>query len=210
MATLYPISLNNFKFYVNPTKISVSKRSSISEVRTMTGTIFQLWPDLPNEISFSGIAYGNIAIAELRALASALEQNPDAKQVPLVYKFKTYQGYVRDLEVSASADVPYIFDYSFKFVTLTPFSVDTMPIGQTPSIVVDFDFFTAELSTATFQILSVPANIVNSVSNIYTQMFGKSGANNKGLGLFIGRPQSSSVLSNLTGGKLGSSTGRIG
>lgn len=210
MAILYPIVLGGFKFFVNPTKIEVSKRSSISEVRTMAGTIFQTWPDLPDEISFSGMAFGIRSISELRAMESSLQRNPDVKEVTLVYKFREYKGFMRDLTVSANADNPRMFDYSFKFVSRDRFSLDTMPIGQTPGIKTEFDFFTAQLSTATSQILSIPADLSNDVNAIYLQMFGKSGTAESGLGMFIGRPRSSGVLSSITGGKIGGNSGRIG
>jgi hypothetical protein len=210
MAILYPIVLDGFKFFVNPTKIEVSKRSNISEIRTMAGTIFQTWPDLPDEISFTGMAFGIRSISELRAMENALQKNPEAKEVNLVYKFRSYPGFVRDLTVSANAENPRMFDYSFKFVSRTRFVLDTFPIGQTPGIKTEFDFFTAQLSTATSQILSIPADLANDVNAIYTQMFGKSGTAGGGLGMFIGRPRSSGVLSSITGGKIGGSSGRIG
>lgn len=181
MAVLYPITLNGSRFFVNPTKIEINKRTQISEARTMGGTTFQVWPDLPDEVGFEGVAFGVRALFELRALTQASSLKPENKQVPLVYKFKTYNGYIRDLKVSAIADKPYQFDYRFQFVIKDkPFVLEDMTIGQLDSFVAEYDYIQGQIRGASQTIANIPANSLAGILNV---------ANSLGrIGLNIGRP----------------------
>ena len=190
MATLYPIKIGAFKFLVNPTKISVHKRSQISEARTMGGTTFQIWPDLPDEISFDGMAYGYRSITELRGLQRQLGSSPDKKLTTLTYKNKTYNIYIRELKVEADAENPRQFRYSFSCVSKEPFALDSMPIGQLPGFKAEFDFYAAQLRTASEVIANMPNEVANNASSVYGQIFGKTGSSEHGLGIFIGRVRS--------------------
>jgi len=197
MATFYPLRIITrdpfsgdqrvFKFYVNPTKMTVQKKSQINEVRTMAGTIFQLWPDLPDEITFEGISYGYRSIAELKGLKGAIEQEPALKECTVNYKSRKYPGYMRDLEISADAENPRVYSYKFGFVSRTRFDIDRMPIGQTPGIKAEFDFFAAQTRQASADILSMPNDVFNNANSVFLQMSGQSGASDSGLGMFIGR-----------------------
>lgn len=190
MATLYPLVIGNFKFLVNPTSMKVQKRSQITEARTMGGTTFQIWPDLPDELSFSGVAYGYRSITELRGLQNQIAQNPAAKLTTLVYKHKTYNIYIRELDVEMDAENPLMFKYSFSCVSKDPFGLDTIPIGNLPSITAEFDFFASQLQQATAAIANLPNQVINNASSVYGQIFGKTGSTQHGLGIFIGRPTS--------------------
>lgn len=189
MATLYPIKIGNFKFLVNPTKISVQKRSQLNEMRTMSGTVFQSWPDLPDELTLEGMSYGYRSIAELRGLQQSISQDPSAKLTTLTYKNTPYKIYVRELKVEADADNPRQFRYTFSCVLKDRFKFDSMPIGQMPGIKAEFDFFAAQLRTATDVIANLPNEVINNASSVYGQIFGKTGSAENGLGIFIGRPR---------------------
>ena len=190
MATLYPILIGTFKFLVNPTKLKVQKRSQIQELRTMGGTVFQVWPDLPDEISMEGMSYGYRSIAELRGLQKQIQQEPSKKLTTLTYKHRKYNVYIRELNVDIDADNPRQFKYSLTCVSKEPFSLDTMPIGQMPGIKAEFDFFAAQLRTASDVIANMPNEVLNNASSVYGQIFGKTGSAEHGLGIFIGRPRS--------------------
>lgn len=190
MATLYPIVIGSLRFFVNPTKIKVDKRSQIQELRTMGGTVFQVWPDLPDEISFEGMAYGYRSISELRGMQQQIQRDPSNKLTTLKYKNKTYSVYIRSLSVEADADNPRQFRYQIACVSKEPFGLDTMPIGQMPGIKAEFDFQAAQLRSATEAIASLPQELADNLSSVYGQITGKTGSAQHGLGIFIGRPRS--------------------
>lgn len=190
MATIYPMVIGGFKFLVNPTNIKVQKRSQINETRTMGGTVFQVWPDMPDEISLEGTSYGYRSISELRGLQQQISKDPSQKLTTLVYKHKKYNIYIRSLDVSMDAENPLIFKYSITMVSKDPFALDMMPIGNLPSITAEFDFFASQLQQATSVIASLPQSVANQASSVYGQIFGKTGSTEKGLGLFIGRSTS--------------------
>ena len=193
MATFYPIKIGDFRFFVNPTKIKIEKKSQIQELRTMGGTVFQVWPDLPDEVSLEGMSYGYRSIAELRGLERQIRNGggPSSKMTTLSYKNKTYQIYIRSLTVEADAENPRQFTYSLSFVSKTPFDVSVMPLGQLPGIKAEFDFQAAQLRTATEAIANLPEEVLNNIGSVYAQIFGASGATaaEHGLGIFIGRPR---------------------
>jgi hypothetical protein len=189
MATIYPLVIGTFRFLVNPTTMKVHKRSQINESRTMGGTTFQIWPDLPDELSFSGIAYGYRAITELRGLQNQIAGDPSLKLTTLTYKHKTYNIYIRELSVNANADNPLVFNYDFSCVSKDPFSLDAIPIGNLPGFKAEFDFYAAQLQQATSAIANLPNEVINNASSVYGQIFGKTGSAQHGLGIFIGRPR---------------------
>jgi hypothetical protein len=195
MATLYPITINGSKFYTNPTKMVVKKQSQVAQVRTMAGTTFQVWPDLPDEVHFEGMSYGIRSITELRNMANSIQKEGSLKRVDLIYKFHTYKGYVMNLSVNIDADSPRQFMYSFDFVIESgSFDMSSMPIGQLPSVKAEFDYFTAQLQQATTEIASLPSDVANNFTGIIGQVFGSGGGAEHGLGLFIGRPRPSARL----------------
>lgn len=193
MATLYPIYIGDppkqLKFYANPTKLDVHKQSQISQVRTMGGTTFQVWPDLPDVISFSGMTWGTRAISELRGLAQQIEKSPTEKLTSLTYKNKKYNGYMQELKIRADADRPRQYTYDFNFISMTRFKIDTMPIGNMDSISAEFDFMAGQLRTATDALINTPIEAVASSKAVFAQISGQSGSQQQGLGMFIGRPR---------------------
>jgi hypothetical protein len=190
MATLYPIRIGKLKFFVNPTKIKVQKRSQINELRTIGGTVFQVWPNLPDEITFEGMAFGYRSILELRGLQREIQLDPANKLTTLTYKNKKMEIYVRDISVSADAENPRQFMYTISCVSKTPFDLDKMPIGQLPGIKAEFDFQASQLRSATEAIANLPIDAVNNLTSVFGQIFGKTGSSQNGLGIFIGRPRS--------------------
>lgn len=190
MSTLYPIKVGDFKFYVNPTKIGVHKQSQISEMRTMGGTTFQIWPDLPDVVNFEGMTWGTRALAELRGLQQQIARSPEAKQTTIVYKNKRYDGYLKELTVDADAEKPRQYNYKFTFICRKRFSLDTLPIGNLDGAKAEFDFMAAQLRTASAAILGLPNEVLSNAKAVYGEISGKSGASQSGLGIFIGRPTS--------------------
>ena len=115
---------------VNPTDITVKKQAQISEVRTLGGTVFQAWPNVPDEVSIKGIMYGTRSVLDFRTLQNVIDKRPDLKEVDLIYKWKTYTGYIRSVSIGAAADKPRQFTYDFDFVSKVPFDLPRMMLGQ--------------------------------------------------------------------------------
>ena len=130
---------------VNPTDITVKKRSQLAEVRTLAGTIFQPWPNMPDEVTVKGIMYGTRSVLDFRTLQNIIDKRPDIKEVTLIYKWKEFPGYVRDMSVTASADKPRVFNYDFNFVSKVPFSLPRMMLGQLTGYKVELDYLRSQL-----------------------------------------------------------------
>jgi hypothetical protein len=130
---------------VNPTDITVNKRSQIAEMRTLAGTIFQPWPNMPDEVTIKGIMYGTRSVLDFRTLQNVIDKRPDLKEVNLIYKWKTYSGYVKSLSIGAHADKPRVFDYDFVFVSKTPFSLPRMMLGQLTGYKNELDYLRDQL-----------------------------------------------------------------
>jgi len=187
MAILFPIKIENQKFYVNPTKISIRKRSDIARVKTLSGTTFQTWPDLPDEVRFEGLCFGLRSLFELRNLQDSIVRRPENKEIKLTYKFRIYTGYIIDLEVSADADKPRQFNYSFSFISKKPIELSEMMLGQATGLKAEFDFIEAQLRGASMAIANIPATITADVLNV---------GNSIGMiGMNIERPLSPSIPS---------------
>jgi hypothetical protein len=187
MAVLFPIKLDGKRFFVNPTQIRVKKRSDIARVKTMAGTTFQVWPDLPDEIHFEGVAFGFRSFFELKNLQDAIVKRPEDKQVVLSYKFSEYRGYVTQLEVGADAEKPRQFQYSFDFVSKKPINLRDMTLGQLTGLRAEFDFIEGQLRGATEVIGNIPSDLQANVLNV--------GRSLGRIGLNIGRPRSPSTSS---------------
>lgn len=181
MAILFPLKLNDVKLFVNPTNMTVRKRTDIARVKTMAGTTFQVWPDLPDEIRFEGILYGLRSLFELRNLQDITSKTPEQKEITLTYKLKKYKGYMLDLEVSVDAEKPRQFKYAFTFVSKTPFNLPNMALGQLTGLAAEFDFIQAQLRGVINPALNAPADIASDLTNVANQL-GRVGMN-------IGRPK---------------------
>ena len=131
---------------VNPTDITVKKHAQIAQMRTMAGTAFQPWPNVPDVVSFKGIMYGMRAVQDFNTLQRTIDKRPDLKEVDLIYKFKSYSGYVEEMTVSAVAGKPRQFEYSFTFISKTPFDLPRMMAGQLDSYQAELDYFRSELN----------------------------------------------------------------
>ena len=131
---------------VNPTDITVKKHAQIAQMRTMAGTVFQPWPNVPDVVSFKGIMYGMRAVQDFNTLQRTIDKRPDLKEVDLIYKFKAYSGYVEDMTVSAIAGKPRQFEYSFTFISKTSFDLPRMMVGQLDSFQAEVDYFVGEIN----------------------------------------------------------------
>lgn len=181
MAILFPLKIAGVKLFVNPTTINVKKRTDIARVKTMAGTTFQVWPDLPDEIRFEGVLYGLRSLLELRNMQQAMTKSPETKEVEITYKMKKYSGFILDLEISADAEKPRQFHYTFNFVSKTPFDLPNMALGQLTGMAAEFDFIQAQLRGIINPVLNAPANIAQDLQNVGAQL-GR-------IGLNIGRPK---------------------
>lgn len=165
----------SFPLLVNPTDITVRKRAQIAEMRTLAGTIFQPWPNMPDEVSIKGLLYGSRSVLDFRTLQNIIDKRPDLKEVELIYKWKTYKGYVRDIVISASADKPRMFNYEFNFVSKEPFSLPRMMLGQLTGYRVELDYLREQLYGLKNSIKSDPitgiANVVSTATVVTVDNF---------------------------------------
>lgn len=128
------------RLLVNPTTISVKKVSSISETRTMGGTVFQSWPNMPDEVSFDGLLYGTRSLQDFTVLQNSIDQLPHLKEIILQYKWREYHGYVTDISIKASADKPRVFEYGLTFKSKDAFSLTRMMLGQITGYQAEVDY----------------------------------------------------------------------
>ena len=134
MANKYPIYLNNIKFYVNPVNIIVKKVSQVASVKTKAGVVFQEWPDLPDTVSLKGSSYGRTAFSELKMLKEKFHNMAftGSKFIILRYKGENYDGYLKTLNITGTAEIPGKFDYDFEFQCINPphFKIEDLTIGS--------------------------------------------------------------------------------
>ena len=184
MAILYPIKLDGNRFFVNPTNIRVTKRSQIAETRTMGGTVFKIWPDMPDEILFNGVCFGMTSLMELKYLGGAISRDSGNKLITLSYKFKNYKGYMRDLVVKAVANEPRVFNYEFGFVLNSNgsgrFNIADMPLGQLTGLQEEYNLLMSQMRGAVTTVTSIPGELVDGVKSV------AKGIGN--IGVNIGRP----------------------
>lgn len=185
MATVFPIllkykkedgtfegaGLRNFgisvcRLLVNPVSISVKKTSSVTETRTMGGTVFQSWPNMPDEVSFEGLLYGTRALQDFRVLQNSIDQLPHLKEVILQYKWKEYRGYILDMSVKAAADKPRIFEYSFTFKSKDAFSLTRMMLGQFTGYQAEVDYIKQAYYGIKNQFVADPMSVVTGINLI--------------------------------------------
>lgn len=188
MAVLFPLRLAGKRFFVNPTKIEVNKRTQIQELRTMAGTTFQTWPDLPDEVRFEGMSFGIRSLQELKNLSEAIERKPEDKVVEMVYKYRKYKGMVKDLKFSADADNPRQFNYTFSFVILEDrFRARDMALGQLVGLKAEYDFIEGQIRGASTTIANIPADALANVLNAANSI--------SRIGVNIGRARAPSISS---------------
>ena len=130
-----------FIFYVNPTRIEISASKAKTRIRTRRGYEFQHWGNEPTDISVTGRTgglgqydfmgnkkyHGDIQKSTAYKVLTALKKLYDEDQgfkannqaspfiLGLTYRGKVYIGHFDTFSFTEDAEVPYIFDYSFKF-----------------------------------------------------------------------------------------------
>ena len=162
-----------FPLLVNPTDIEIKKRAQISETRTLAGTVFQPWPNMPDEVHIKGILFGTRSVLDFTTLQGIIDQRPDLKEVTLIYKWSSYKGYVRDMQVNAVADKPRQFNYSFSFVSKEAFSLPKMMLGQLTGYKTELDYLRNQLYGLKNNLKAVPITGVVSLAAT-AQAFGTS------------------------------------
>lgn len=123
----FPVFFDNTRLFVNPTKISVKKTKNIAQLRVLSGTVFQVWPDLPDTVSFEGTSFGISAPIELRLLQEKQEKQDE---VLMTYKFKKYRGFFLNFNVVGDAEMPSRWAYSFDFIMKDRFKTEDFTIGH--------------------------------------------------------------------------------
>lgn len=135
-------------FFVNPEKLELKREASISETRTMGGTVFQPWPNMPDQLEFSGILYGTRSVAEALILDYGIPGSPDDKRVDLIYKWRKYPGYIKSLNISADVEKPRCYNYSFTFVSTEAIKLYSLLVGQLTGTTVEGNYLAAQTSAA--------------------------------------------------------------
>ncbi len=125
---------------VNPESITIKRTPSISASRTMGGNVFQAWPNRPDEVEFGGIFYGFRSLYELRVITDSTSEPTDNKEVDLIYKYQKYSGYITNLRITASADKPWIYTYSFNFISKDAISLARLMLGNINSIAAEASY----------------------------------------------------------------------
>ena len=135
--------------FVNPEKLSLRRIAKIAQIRTMGGTVFQPWPNEPDVLEFNGTLFGSRSLIDIKILDSSIPMNPDYKEVELVYKWKKYKGFVKDLSIDADADKPRAFNYKFSFVSTEALELHRMWIGQLTGLETEKSFLEGQTQSLT-------------------------------------------------------------
>jgi hypothetical protein len=132
--------------FVNPEKIRLRRTAKIGEVRTMAGTVFQPWTNMPDEISLEGVLYGFRAFHEFNVLEDAINSDPQYKEVNFIYKYRRYPGFIKDISIAADASQPRVFSYTINFVSKNAVELHRMLIGQVDTISAELSFADGQIS----------------------------------------------------------------
>ncbi len=117
MASIFPIQINNLRFYVNPTQLSITKPLTYATLPTTSGIIYQIWYDSPETLSVTGASAGGTAYNELVFLRQNFENIN--KVVSIFYKTQLYQGFITNLSVTTDImGHPNRFNYSIQIQLL--------------------------------------------------------------------------------------------
>lgn len=139
MAYLLPLGIYNknspgvFKgpwLLVNPESVEIKRSPSLATARTMAGNVFQSWPNKPDEVRFSGIFYGIRSFYEIRVITGSTNEPTSSHEVDLIYKYQKYSGYINDLKISARGDKPWVYDYSFNFISKDAINLARLMLGN--------------------------------------------------------------------------------
>lgn len=116
MATKYTLILNNVKFLVNPTALTINKGVLMSSLNLQSGTKYYVWYDSPEVLTITGQAAGSTAYKELLFLKDNFERTN--KTSTLFYKTQLYYGMITSLRVTFDATDPNRFGYEINFQLL--------------------------------------------------------------------------------------------
>lgn len=116
MAIKYSLILNNVKFLINPTSLSITKGVLMSNLNLQSGTKYYIWYDSPEVLTISGQAAGQTAYRELLFLKNNFERSD--KTSTLFYKTGLYYGIIVGLNTTFEAENPNRFTYSITFQLL--------------------------------------------------------------------------------------------
>ena len=134
--------------FVNPEKMTITRGAGIGSARTMGGTVFQPWSNLPDEVTFEGTLYGIRSLYDIMVLSDSINGSPDYKEVKLTYKWKQFNGLVRNLVVSANAANPRQVNYTMSFVSRDAMDLYRMLVGQLTGAAVERSFIDAQVKGA--------------------------------------------------------------
>lgn len=165
MASIYPVTLNNLRFFVNPRNLKINKNISFATLPTQSGVQYQVWYNAPEMLIISGASAGQTAYQELLFLKQQYEKNN--KLSTLFYKTRQYQGFITMMDVESSTSHLNEFTYTINFQLLTgqsfaieDFSISTINNGVVQSAI-------GRLQT----ILNIPLNQANAKINSLLQKF---------------------------------------
>jgi hypothetical protein len=131
MANIYPIQLNNLKFYVNPRNMKITKNISYGTLPTQSGVQYQIWYNSPEMLVLTGASAGQTAYQELLFLKQQFEKTN--KTSSLFYKTRSYQGFITLLDVEASTSHLNEFTYTLNFQLLfgQEFAIEDFSLSTT-------------------------------------------------------------------------------
>lgn len=116
MATKFPLQINNLRFFVNPTQLSISNAVTYGTLPTQSGVRYQVWYDTPPTLTISGASAGSTAYQELVFLKQNFQRSDKTSQ--LFYKTQLYTGFLTNITVESSTSHPNEFTYSITFQLL--------------------------------------------------------------------------------------------
>jgi hypothetical protein len=116
MATKFPLQINNLRFFVNPTQLSISNAVTYGTLPTQSGVRYQVWYDTPPVLTISGASAGSTAYQELVFLKQNFQRSD--KTSKLFYKTQLYTGFLTNITVEASTSHPNEFTYTITFQLL--------------------------------------------------------------------------------------------
>lgn len=116
MATKFPVQINNLRFFVNPTQMSISKGVNFGTLNTQNGIKYQVWYDTPEVLTISGVSAGSTAYKELLFLKQNFERTNKVSE--LFYKTRLYKGFITAISIEASTSHVNEFTYSVTFQLL--------------------------------------------------------------------------------------------
>ncbi len=116
MAKTFPLQINNLRFSVNPTSLSISKPVTYQDLPTQSGVIYQVWYDSPEVLTIAGESAGKTAFQELGFLKRNFERTDKVSE--LFYKTRLYRGFITQMNVEHAIGHINRFTYNITFQLL--------------------------------------------------------------------------------------------